>query len=830
MPAKKRVRSSRPRRKPAKASPSPVPSTLSPTLVQPLRPPFRLPWILLGWVLTAVFFSGIQHFNPVYNTSIGGFSDAQWRALIAFFVAGTLLLWWGLKAAPEADPSDDIGRVPARILLFLILGLAAFLRLYDLSAVPANFWDDPSQTLFDAVQMSDYGHLIRYGYAESGEPGYAYLLAPVLYFFPRVPGILAQRFLGTGLDLATIWLFYLLGKEFGKRRIGLLMASFGAVNKPLLIFLLSYMRYPTLTATMALLMLQSLRLFKNPSLKHFLYFSVSLSLCYYTYTAFRPLGPYFLLAVLVWVFWREREAASKAWDWALGLGLVGWMVFLFLYLHRFFFKEDNPFRHLLEWLVEKAHLPYAWAAGLVWVGWKVWREARLDGTKREVLRWTWCALLFAALITPALLPIELRTRIQNLNSLGIGANSNLLQAAGAVWHRVSLTLNTLYYTGGDRSDLSLYGDPFFDVSTLVFILPGLVYVALRPRAVNLFILGMAVLGLVPHILADPGSNRLIDCLEPLLLLGALGVNLVMEGAACAPWRWFWKTLVLLIWAGGVAFAADANFQKVYLHFEKMPGTGPGLARQAVLDNHAPNRVYLACYDLWPAQTVMNETNTTYWFSTDSNVLYLAPSEAAPDVVVLFQSNMPPKPGSLEKVIAQFPKAQVTRIPMKPWLGGDDPSIVRVLIPGTQLDGNKSKLFHIERVPAANWTRQFYKSGYRMGYGLIMGEDRVAGLRDPFLPGVPTSILGECTARLEGSWEAPAEGKYEFSVETGQGMDLWVGDKLVLRARPGSKRTYKASAHFEKGIYPVRIMALNPVGSGVPLVTVRETHSTDWRPL
>ena len=830
MPIKKKVRRTRPVRKKTRAQARPPLAIPETPAVVSAPVPSRLPWILFGWASTAVFFLGVQHFNPIYHSGFWPVSQDQWRHLDVLLIVGILLLAWGMKGIPESGPADDIGQGPARILLFLILGLGAFLRLYGLSLYPANYWDDPAQTLYDSLQISDYHNFIRYGYTQSGEAGYSYLLAPILYFFPRFPGILAQRFLSTGLDLIMIWLFYLLGKEFGKRRIGLLMASFGAICRPLLLLLLSYMRYPALTACLALAMLFTVRLFKNPSAKHFFYWGLSLGLCYYTYTAIRVLGPCFLLGVLVWVLWRDRERASKAWDWALGLGLAGLMMFLFVYLHRFFFKPDNPLPHLLEWLVEKAGLQYLWGAALVGVGVKIWREARREGAKREILRWAWSALLFAALITPALLPIELRTRIKNLNALGIESNYNLFQVAGAFAHRISLTLNTLFYSGGDRSDMSCYGDPFFDVVSLFFILPGLVYAAVRPKPLNLFILGLALCGLVPHILADPGSDRLVDCIEPLLLLGALGVNRVMESAVAARRPWFWKTVVLGIWAGGVGFGADVNFQKIYLHFEKMPRQEVALAQLAGFDS-SHNRVYLG----WLAwfsrpENVMNEGKTIYRFSADSNTLYLTPEEPAPDIVALFRSDELPQAGIVEKLQAQFPHAQVSRGPILPFHPEDSTALVRVWIPGTDVTGDKTKLFHVERVPVVNWTRRFYEKLYRLGCGMIVGEDRVENLHDPFLPGVPAWALGECTGRLEGNWEAPTDGKYEFSVNTGQCMDFWIGDRLVLRARPGSTRTYKAKAYFGKGHYPVRIMVLNPISQGIPLLTVRAPGSDALQPL
>jgi len=70
---------------------------------------------------------------------------------------------------------------------------------------------------------------------------------------------------------------------------------------------------------------------------------------------------------------------------------------------------------------------------------------------------------------------------------------------------------------------------------------------------KLFIFLAALIGLVPHLLADPGGNRLVGCIVPFLLLGALGLNHLLEAAssaskpvfglgwACWPGRGFWRS-------------------------------------------------------------------------------------------------------------------------------------------------------------------------------------------------------------------------------------------------------------------------------------------------
>ncbi len=774
-------------------------------------------WALCGWALISFFLLAIHRFHPIYHSYLVNFGPGQWHPLIVLFTAGLGLMAWSFRSMPAGDPSDDISAPAARILLFLIMVLGACMRLYGADGIPANYWDDLSLPLNDACQVSEYHHFFIYGGYEPGEPLDAYCLAILLSFFPKWSGLFIQRLVAAGFDLAALWVFYLLGKEFGKRRIGLLAASFGAVCKPQIILCLSYMRFFTVPVVLGVALLLGLRLFKKPTLAHYLEWAFAVALGYYTYTSYRPMGPYFIIAVLAWILLREKIKTTPYWNWFLGWGLTGLVAFLFIYQHRFILNESSLLRALVTHIMEKAWwIPLLWGLAVLLALVKVWRDARRGQTSWNLIYWALGVILIVLLVAPILEQSLLCTRMSNLSVLSTGAPQSFFANLGTLFHRTWLTVRTLFYSGGDRYDMNLMFDSFFGVADGIFILPGLIYILVRPTWPKMFILLAGVVGLTPHILADPGGSRLSDCITPFLLAGALGFNQILEAGAKSLSPRFWKGILLALWLGLLSFGTYSTFQKLYLHFMAMDAPQIVFAREITRD--CPHsRVYLADFEGFLSEQVLNENNTVYRFSTDSNPIYLGPDEPKPDVVILFKTNQIPKPGILEELKSQFPGSQRQDFPIYPWSPGDTTRMVRVTIPGDQIPEGGTLLVHVVRTPAVRWTRKLYSADYRVGYGVILEEDRVENLADPFL--FPTNYLGLATGRFETSFNAPAEGRYRFSVETDYAIDLWVDGQDILRLRPFGRHTYSGTIHLTQGNHPLRFMSFSPVSEGIPHFTV-----------
>ena len=824
---------SRPRNKKTPIPPVPSPSLAppAPILENHLAKPALA--VLCGWALVAFFILAVHGFHPIYYPSLVNFGPEQWHRLLLFFAAGLGLMAWGFRSMPTEEPSDDISPAASRILLFLIMVLGACMRLYGANGFPSNYWDDLSLPLNDACQISEYHRFFIFGGYEPGEPMDAYFLALLLHFFPQWSGLLIQRLVATGFDLAALWVFYLLGKEFGKRRIGLLMASFGAVCKPQIMLGLSYMRFFTVPVVMGLVLLFGLRLFKKPTLSHYLEWAFAVGLGYYTYTSFRPMGPYFIIAVLVWVLLKDRLKPFPYWNWFLGWGLTALVAFLFIYQHRFILNQFSPLRGWVTYIMEKTWgVPIGGLTLLVALA-KVWWDARKGRTSWNLFYWSLGVILITLMVTPILEQSLLCTRMSNLSVLSTNAPQPLLGSLEILFNRVWLTVLTLFYSGGDRYDMNLMFDSFFGVADAIFILPGLLYILVRPTWPKMFILMAGLVGLAPHILADPGGSRLSDCITPFLLAGALGFNRILETGVGSSGSRFWKSVFLALWIGLLSFGAYSTFQKLYFHFMKMDGPQVVFARQ-ITEDCVHNRVYLANFEGFLSEQVLNENNTVYRFSLDSNtfylktnIIYLSPDEPKPDVVVLFKSNQIPQPGLMEDLKAQFPGSQWEAIPIYPWSPNDTTRLWRAFIPGNQIPEGGSAMIHVIRTPLVRWTRKIYTADYRVGHGVVLGEDRVENLADPYL--FPTNYFGLSTGRFDTSFNAPEEGLYRFSVETDYAIDLWMEGRDILRARPFGKHKYSGTIRLTQGNHPLQFMSFSPVTMGIPHFTV-EYPNGEKKPL
>ncbi len=783
--------------------------------------------ILAGWILVTISLLGFQHFHPIFIAGEHLWEPRQLTWLTLLLVGGASLMDWAYRRMIPSGPGDDIGKVPSRLILAAILMLGAFMRLYRAGDFCGNYWDDPSQPLEDACQITEYRHFFLYAGYQVGEPLYAYAIALVLYLFPSLHGLFVQRLVSAIFDVTALWIYYLLGKEFGKRRIGLLMASFGAVNRALLMMLLSYMRYMPLPLTLALVLLFSMRIFKKPNAAHFLEWGASIALGYYTYTAFRPIGPYAIAAVLAWIYFREKGKKADLWKWFQGLGLCSYLSILFLYLHRYVLPEQSGWRMVITALGESWILGVFICGGLVLAFIRNYQAAEKGKGDWALIHWTYGVLLCVLLVYPIIVNGELLRRLNGMSLLAQGsAQLNLFEMMGSLAGRLLKTIQCLGYSGGDRSDISLYGDPYFNVSDLVFIVPGVVFALSRPSWPRVFILLCAFVGMSPHILGDPGGNRLISSIPPFLLLGALAFNQLMESSAQALKPFSRAAFTSALWVLVLGFGGYTSFQKVYNHFFTHMTQLPLLAQ--MINQDAPKyRVYVASNEGYLPEQVMTEGKTYYHFSVEGNPIDLEAGEKAPDVVVLFKTDQFPVPDIVERFKAQYPKGQWEKSPAFPDHPDSTVFHLRLFIPGDQIPENSAKLIYIRRVPPGPWVRRYYKSDYKMGVGLIFAEDRVSNWNAP----APHKLDdGVSAGRLEGWFEAPRDGKYIFAAELDRPANLWLGDRLLLRPRPGKLKHYETTVHLDQGKYLFSLRVFDPIGRGFPSVKVCYPGEGVWKAL
>ena len=119
------------------------------------------------------------------------------------------------------------------------------------------------------------------------------------------------------------------------------------------------------------------------------------------------------------------------------------------------------------------------------------------------------------------------------------------------------------------------------------------------------------------------------------------------------------------------------------------------------------------------------------------------------------------------------------------------------------------------VPEYSWKRDFYWQYYGLAHGTILAEDEVASLRAPY----PTK--GELhTAKFDGFFRAPVDGKYVFSANDQNYVYLWIGNRktLDMRSRESSS-SISGSIVLKAGIYPVSYSTFFIVNQMIPNVSV-----------
>lgn len=786
----------------------------------------RIFWILCGWFLAAWGLLYMRQYHWVVPPTTFEKSLEDLLRIWSLLGTGILLVFWGLLSLPNRGSPDDTGKTASRIVLFLILALTVAMRVYHFDRIEGKYWQDFALPLGDASLILNLRHWFVIGHFQPGEAFYPYLIAGILGIFPDMAGYTAQRIASLSIDVAAVWVYYLLGKEFGKRRIGLILAAFGAVTKPMMALYLCFMRMPGVSLAVALVLLFTLRIARKPTWGHFLQWGLAVAFGYYTYTAYRPMGPYFVLAVLLWVLFRNKERPLGRTGWTLGLGLLSVIGLLFTYEHRFIFKEGSLLWSSLVFLVEKARFAVVAAVFLVIVLFRHVREARAQGRDPVILRWFLASTMALSLVIPVFRVVYFSQRLTPASFMTQPVVEETLQSK--FW----TSFQSLVYAGFDRDDMNLYGDSFFDIPSLIFILLGILFVLAKPTWPRIFVLGAALVGMVPHVLADPGGSRFSGCIAPFLLLGALGVDRVIDAASLTARPALWRRIVVFLFAGLVLTGAVVVFKKEYFHFMTNWNAPVVLARQAIQDEEAGRRVYSGIYADLLASEVLLDKRRVHLLMPSTNPILLGPGEKAPDVVLLFDSRYSPAPDTLDRIRRDFPQAVWERRSMYPWMGECDIEFIRVMIPSSSITEDDARILHVRRHPGHPWLLRYYGSEYRMGRGLILQEERVPELR-AFLPvkirAREARLYDYITTGHETDLDLSADGLYLFKMKAPMSAELWVDGKRVISLRPKDVPIQRIGGlTLSRGKHRLVLRTYPLVDMDMPHVWVRHPGTPEWR--
>jgi hypothetical protein len=218
---------------------------------------------------------------------------------------------------------------PWTLLVLAVFALAAFFRFYQLEQVPVEMFSDHAEKLLDVADVLDGETSIFFPRNTGREAFQMYLTAAVALVFNTGLSFISLK-IGTALaGLFTLPYIYLLGKEIGGRRVGLIALAFaGIAYWPNVIarVALRFALYPLFTAPTLYYLIRGLR---RRSRNDFLLAGVALGLGLHGYSPFRFVPFVVVAAVGLYLLHRQSKGARKAAViWLVLLAFTSLIIFL----------------------------------------------------------------------------------------------------------------------------------------------------------------------------------------------------------------------------------------------------------------------------------------------------------------------------------------------------------------------------------------------------------------------------------------------------------------------------------------------------------------------
>ncbi len=176
-------------------------------------------------ILALVF--GAAAFWALSENTFTFWNVSLWLISAALFIRAFWLQEPQSLAQKIADSVSRIRLTPWTALVFAVAVLAIFFRFHRLGEVPLEMTSDHAEKLMDVFDVTEGKYSIYFPRNTGREPLYIYLSAIVAGF----AGIsfLAIKIAAVIGGLLMLPYLYLLGKELGSKRIGLLAVAFAAI-------------------------------------------------------------------------------------------------------------------------------------------------------------------------------------------------------------------------------------------------------------------------------------------------------------------------------------------------------------------------------------------------------------------------------------------------------------------------------------------------------------------------------------------------------------------------------------------------------------------------
>ena len=248
----------------------------------------------------------------------------------AFWKPGTGVKGWLIRVKDFVSrPRWNIKIDRWALLVLAAFGLAIFFRTYRLVDVPSQMVSDHAEKLLDIGRLLDGKTAVFFPNNGGREFFQFYLTAAIILLFKTGLTFMSLKIGTTLAGLATLYYIYLLGKEIGNSRVGLLAMVFaGIAYWPNVIsrFGLRLPMYPLFYAPALYYLIRGLR---TRNRNYFALSGLFLGLGLNGYTAYRVVPFVILIAIGLYLLHRQSKGYRRQAFWGLfALVMISFIVFI----------------------------------------------------------------------------------------------------------------------------------------------------------------------------------------------------------------------------------------------------------------------------------------------------------------------------------------------------------------------------------------------------------------------------------------------------------------------------------------------------------------------
>lgn len=260
---------------------------------------------------------------------------------------------------------------PAGLLVAAGFVLVIFLRFYQLNQVPAEMVSDHAEKLLDVMDVLA-GKTAVFFPRNTGREGFQmYLTALISMVFGTGLSFLSLK-LGTVLcGLATLPYIYLLGKELGSQRAGILAALFAGIAYWANVISRIGLRFPLYSLFAAPALYYLIRGLRRGTRNDFIWAGVALGVGLHGYSSMRIVPLVVVIAVVLYLLHRASKGGRLQAIYGLGITAVVSLV-VFIPLFRYMMDHPEMFFYRALTRVGSLEQPLPGPAVLVFLG-NLWK-------------------------------------------------------------------------------------------------------------------------------------------------------------------------------------------------------------------------------------------------------------------------------------------------------------------------------------------------------------------------------------------------------------------------------------------------------------------------